>query len=297
VLADGIVYPYRLVVDAKYAYWLDQPNDGGGRLVMRASVAGGGASAVSGRGVGTGLATDGTSVYWGMPSTSTSTEPPNGVLYMAPPNPESELQTVADPSAIAADGQNVYWANERTNQILRARREGSQGVPLVSGVQLVSCLKVDGTTLFGITDGARNLFSVPVGGGGVTRLMTIDGGMLSVTSSALAVDATHVYAWFQDSKSVFHLEQLDRTTFAPTRELTTSPSVAGVYTSLEYANGYVYYVQDDGVYRVSTTKTEAPVQVVKSTSLAIGMAVYGGALYWAENGSSTPSSLKKLAVF
>jgi len=92
-------------------------------------------------------------------------------------------------------------------------------------------------------------------------------------------------------------KQLDKKTLAPTRELTRTSSIVGAYTALAYADNYVYFVADDGVYRVSTTGSGQAALVVKTTALALAMTVYGGTVYWAENGSSTPSALKKLAVF
>jgi hypothetical protein len=300
VLANGIVYPYRVVVDGKYAFWLDQPNGATGRRLMRVPVDGGGATQVSVESAGTGLAVDGTNVYFGSASDSVPPDAPNGDLYWTPRDAgtSNAFGIPTDVTAIAADGKSVYWADASNNQISKIKRDGSGGaVAVASGLQQVSTLIVDGTTLFGISEGLRDLFSVFVGGGGVTRVTTLDAGALSVTSSAIAVDSTRAYTWFMDAKSVFHLEQLEKTTFVPVRELATSSSVVSAYTPLAYASNYVYFVQNDGIYRVSTAGGAKPTLVVKTNALALAMTVYGGALYWAENGTSIASSLKKLAVF
>jgi hypothetical protein len=302
-LAQGVLYPYMIVADAKYVYWLDkgtQP-DTTGRTLRRVSVAGGGTTLIGTDGrASPGMAVDGTNLYWGVYSVATDGEAANGLIYVTPEDGAKgwAIQPGTDPTSIAADGTNVYWADASSDQIFRAKRDGSEVARAVaSGIKQVNALMVDSTTLFGISDGLTTLFSVPAAGGGVTRLTTDSAGGLTVASISIALDSTHVYAWLQDTNSVFHLEQLDKKTLAPTRELTRSSSVIGAYTPLAYANNYVYFVADDGVYRVSTTANAQPALVVKTTALALAMTVYGGTVYWAENGSSTPSALKKLAVF
>jgi hypothetical protein len=300
VLAGGVNSPLGLVVNAKYVYWLDQPSSGAATTVTRVPVNGGGTTLV-GRGA-TSLATDGTTTFWAIPSDPES-DPPTGAIFLDPPRADGGHAVdngFFDPTAVTVGGQYAYWADQRSNQIMRAKSDNSEpGKPIATGMKSVRTLKVDGATLFGVSDSARSLFSVPVTGGGITRLGSL-AGPLQYLSLAIALDPTHVYAWFEDSKVGFHLEQLDRTTLAQTRELVTTQSTVGLATPLEYANNRVYFVSDDGVYRISTTQGGTPELVVKSTTgVVTAMAIYGGALYWAEMSVSTPSSasVRKLAIF
>jgi len=126
---------------------------------------------------------------------------------------------VASPQPIATDGTYVYWGNSSgtlgASTVYQANVDGSNPIQLASGLDPISGITVDATTVYFTASLAGIVYSVPIGGGTVTQVATAEG-----SPGAITADATNIY-W------------LDAST------VRKAPKTAGAPTTLSSCNGYL----------------------------------------------------------
>jgi hypothetical protein len=237
-------------------------------------------------------------VYWAIPSTAASGDPPNGEIDRYEEGTAiraAVLRDGIDPRGLAVDGKNIYWSDFTSNGIFQQSLGSDRTVTqLTTTATPALSLVSDGTTLFAANSNGNTLFSIPVGGGALSQLTGIPG--KSTASSYVAVDAKYAYAWFYDTFGVLHLEQLTKPNFTNPREI-TSGTVSSIRTPLAVDANHVYFVKDQGLYGAPTNTTGAPSLIQNAVGTISGVAVSNGVLYWLDTGSSaTDGRLYRLVL-
>jgi hypothetical protein len=254
VLQSGVTGVTQLAADATYVYYTDYGPSSEPR-VMRASAKTQGSPnvVVDDLNVGS-LVSDGSYAYWSVSSNAAAGDPPNGAIMRLPSGQlgATAIQSGIYPMFLAADGKNVYWTDLNQQNVWQAGRDGGSTKLHLFDDPYPNSLLSDGTTLYAASVGESRLFAVPVGGGAVTQLTAQNGGMDPAKSVFVTVDPTHVYAWFAHASGDYALYQMSKPTLGGGRLLTTGDARAALSRPVYFGN-YVYYAQDDGVYRVSTT--------------------------------------------
>jgi hypothetical protein len=240
------------------------------------------------------LETDGTFVYWTIQgSNAFTTDGSIERLQSGTSSPVVALHTGIASGAISVNATSLFWANtdgSTLNQSAKAPMASS--MPLLNSVLVYALVSDDSSLWARTTDG---LSFIPFGQSTTVTITAPPGLNLRATGSYLAIDASHVYAWFgQDSSSPTHLVQMTKPSLASPVEL--AQAKAG--QAMRSFAGYIYFVDSDGLYRVSVDKSAGATRIAASTAAIAGMVVADGAVYWAENGTALGTgTIKKLAVF
>ena len=152
VLSSGDQVPFGIVNDGTYVYWADSYTFG--PMIRRASVA-------------TGLVTT-----LDVPSDA-------GTVVIAP-------------QVIATDGTYVYWGNASGmiggSSVYQANVDGSNVIELSPGLDTITGITVDATTVYFTSSISNIVYSVPIGGGATTQLATGE-----ANPGAIANDATSIF--------------------------------------------------------------------------------------------------------
>jgi sugar lactone lactonase YvrE len=162
---------------------------------------GGAITVLAGRpGVANALALGGTSLYWTETGENIVGQPPPATDVMSAPIAGGAPVTIASgqiqPSGIATDATNVYWANQggdgdpgdTPESIVKAPLAGGTPVTLASGVAVSLAIAVDDESVYFADHAAGVVGRVPKAGGAMTTLLS---GL--TYPNAIAVDATSVY--------------------------------------------------------------------------------------------------------
>jgi hypothetical protein len=246
------------------------------------------------------VAGNGDWVYWAIPSTAASGDPPNGEIDRYEEGTAIRavvLRDGIDPRGLAVDGKNIYWSDFTNNGIFQqSLGSDNTDTQLTTTATLALSLVSDGTTLFAANSNGNELFSVPVGGGALTQLTSIPGKSLSLATRYVGVDAKHVYAWFYDGTGAVHLEQLANPSFGVVREIASS-TISSFTSPMAVDSNYVYFSKDQGLYRAPTSTNGTPSLIQSAVGAISGVAVSNGVLYWLDTGSSaTDGRLYRLVL-
>ncbi|HEX4339165.1 MAG TPA: hypothetical protein VH062_24830 [Polyangiaceae bacterium] len=298
-LVSGLAFAGDLVADASFVHFVDRGSTTAYQL-KRVPAAGGAVTQIVDNEAIRSVATDGTHVYWTLAGSSSGNI--DRTLSGSGPNDVNLIMSeIKSPGVVGADPLNVFWADDDMSTIYRCGpttnpNQFCNPVPVLDKTGGVASLLSDGTTLYASGDAV--LYAVDLTTRSVAMLVENPGTDLQPSFARLAMDATHVYAWFE-SKTIGdrpgnHILRFDKPTLANPVDLV---NVTFKTASLEVIGSYAYFTQPDGVYRIPTT---APGEM---SNVAVSFAQYltaaAGAVYWIEAGAGigAPSSIKKIAVF
>jgi hypothetical protein len=234
-LATGQSDPYCVTVDATNVYWAAN----GDNTVMKVPIGGGMATILAVSPFATGIATDGTSVYWsgglgaykvsvngGMPVLLSSGFT-NDNIVLGPTGlfgTDGDDALVGVPIAggmttrytggsgqntygLAADSTSVYWSNfDGTAPILKTSLDGSASITLATG-HVVFGMAVDATYVYWAEASSGNIMKVPLGGGDPS---TVASGLVGI--SQLAMDEANLYVTAGSTTSTGLVARVDKDT-------------------------------------------------------------------------------------
>jgi hypothetical protein len=206
------------------------------------------------------IVSDGTTVYW--LDRTRIRYAPIATGTPATLNVVSDAGTPFDtPTDIAVDGTYVYWGNQSsahgTATIWRANKtDGSGAVALATGLDPVRGITIDSSTLYFTSSyplTTHGVYSIPIGGGTPTPLVTTES-----DPSAIVSDATAIY-WIDGGNRIRKMVKGGAATTLATYTGYVKTKIAeiedasaaflasqGNYKFLTVDSSYVYWSDDGG---------------------------------------------------
>ena len=276
-LASSQYEPRRLAVDAANVYWT-----AGGKLLAVAK-AGGAAREVTAPVAAGAIATDGAFVFWN--------DQTKGTIMKAPVAGGPAIVVAKEqhqPSSVAVDGANVYWANAKLGgdgfaEVARAPKAGGAVALITADQNEPFFVRVDDAKVYWLADeGAGDLWSAPKTATWVRQ----ERGKPKPPSPAATLLKRRVIDYVADSSGLVWIEKNGVMTLA--RGTSTPATIAAVQ------NGQ--YVAADRT-RVFVTTRDAVVMIPRAggavTTIASGLdqpaeiVSDGTAVYWITKGKRT----------
>ncbi|HEX4337606.1 MAG TPA: hypothetical protein VH062_16950 [Polyangiaceae bacterium] len=299
VLQAGLNGVTHLAIDADYVYFTDYGASGEPRLMRASNESSKAPTLVVDNLITASLVSDGDYVYWSVPNGSAISDSPSGQIARLPSGQltPTVIQSGINPMFVAADGKNVFWTDPKSQGVFQASREPNAKSTHLFDDPYPNYLVSDGTTLYAASVGESRLFAIPVAGGEPREVTKLDGSGDTPKSAFLGADSGHVYAWFADQVGAFYLEQLTKPSLGAGHRLTTGDA-HGPLGPLACSGTNVYYLQSDGIHRISAGGgPPAKVVGVEAPNSFQNLALANGSLYFVEyDGTSKTESLEKLAV-
>ncbi|HEX4337605.1 MAG TPA: hypothetical protein VH062_16945 [Polyangiaceae bacterium] len=299
LLQSGLTGVTQLAADTNYVYFTDYGTSSEPRLMRGSAKSSTSAELLADNLNTASVVSDGAYVYWTTANTASSGQTANGGIVRLPSGGTSPvtIQTGINPMFLAVDGKNVYWTDLALQSVWQSTRDPNAARVHLFDAPYPTSLGTDGTTLYAPSVSEGKLYAIPVGGGALTTLTTLAAGAEMVKSAYATDDPTHVYAWFGDSGGVYSLYQLMKPSLTGGTALTTGSS-RGPLSRPIYYGGYVYYAQDDGIYRVSTTSGAKGARFLPVSGSIQYLAAANATLYWVEYASAAQTdSIEKMALF
>jgi hypothetical protein len=186
------------------------------------------------------------------------------------------LSTTEDyPSAIAADSQNLYWANQTA--VIQATNTGDGRVELAPG-NAISSIAVDSSYVYWdnyIGGAGGSIQRIPIGGGSPTTIYPT-----STAPYPIAVDATGLYFLVAGATYSLYRTNKDGSCTLPSCVIASGQSGGERWVT---SNGtYVFWGTSSGLFRVTTGGTGlSPL----TTTAVNGIAADASFVYWTDSAS------------
>ena len=276
VLVSGLSNPMFITSDSSSLYWSEANG-----LIRKVAKAGGSPTNLSVNGtIGTHLAVDDTSVYFGDGSS----------LRAVPKGGGSERILAAyNPTGIATDSGNVYWTEYGNGAIRKVGKSGGAVTTLATGSNRPVGIATDGEYVYWSEASSPGyVWKVSVNGGAITFLG------YNVNNDGVAIDDGNVY-WgeyvYADQGSI---DKVAKYGGAITKLATGLNQVWNVATD----GASVFWVENrtgGAVKQVSITGS-GPVTLADNLSEPVALTVDSSNVYWIErNGGGTASGTLKMS--
>jgi hypothetical protein len=276
-----------MAIDAAYVYWTEcgDPTNGFVRKVPK----GGGAVVTLASGDRlSGIAVDGTNVYW----VAGTSDGSSGAIMKVPSG--GGTATLLDsregtPTHLAVDGSYAYWVEQMEGSIVRMPLSG--GAPeTVASVDLPWQFTLTDTDVYWLDNG---LMKAPKAGGTPVALTPMDHQFFSLPTAGLAVDATTVYFTSGPPAGTSGVDAVPSGGGAVTLLAAGPQPSSGGPIAIDATR--VYWADGSAVYA-------APLAGGAVTTLAVGqqnvdaIAVDATRLYWLVNGDTGSLLMLPLAA-
>jgi hypothetical protein len=291
-LAWGHTCPWAMAIDATNVYWTDCGDPSGG-YVMTVPKAGGAVVALATGDRLSGIAVNGSNVYWVAANSDSSsgmimTVPVGGGISAAIASQSGE------PSHLAADSAYVYWGELLVDEVMKAPLAGGAPTPVASAMSPFQ-IAIGDTAVYWM--GTQGLMTAPKTGGTAVALTT---GMPALPTAGLAVNATAVYftagpPFGSPGVSEVGLDGGAVTTVAQSPPTAPGGALAGGGPIALDATR-VYWADMSGSVYAAPLNGGTAVLLATGQDNVASIAVDETAVYWLVNGNGAPGGVVKLAL-
>ena len=293
-LASGLPIPGPLAADDNYVHFMVGPEHLAQYSLQRITITGTDRRTLGSYASAEPVA-DGTDVFFSAPGTDPKTRK---FVRVASGTQAFQEAVLGEVGPVASDGKVFYFGRATTTQgavdgrMYQLTRDLATSTAVSATVGPFLQIATDGKTLFGLAMSA--IVAQPLPTGSPRQAITTTASH-SNYRPRLALDATHVYMWETGTTAgVVQLTQRSKALEGTPTVLATSQSRFSFPLATDA--DWVYFGQDDGVYRVRNTGG-APVKLAPAIGVP-ALVVWKGVVYWTEGGKDVDSgSLRKLAVF